>query len=105
MIYDFDFHPPDDARLFRMPAEGIRRFDAEAFVAEISYGDVIVRHYAVRDHWFKVNCTLDSDANFIETTSPEDDVPPFAFKHRDADAAPRQRAVRGRLVARRPCPL
>jgi hypothetical protein len=79
VIYDFDFHPPDDARLFRMPAEGIRRLDVEAFVAEISYGDVIVRHYAFRDHWFKVNCTLDSDANFIETRSPEDDVPPFAF--------------------------
>ena len=79
MIYDFDFHPPDDARLFRMPAEGVRRSDEEAFVAEVSYGDVIVRHYAFRDHWFQVNCTLESDANLIETTSPEGDVPPFAF--------------------------
>jgi hypothetical protein len=79
VIYDFDFHPPDDARLFRMPAEGVRRLDDEAFVAEVGYGDVIVRHYAFRDHWFKVNCTLDSAGRFIETTSPEDAVPPFAF--------------------------
>jgi hypothetical protein len=27
VIDDYDFHPPDDARLFRMPAEGVRRLD------------------------------------------------------------------------------
>jgi hypothetical protein len=30
-----------------MPAEGVRRFDDEAFVAEVSYGDVIVRRELV----------------------------------------------------------
>jgi hypothetical protein len=79
VIYDYDFHPPDDARLFRMPAEGVRRLDDEAFVAEVSYGDVILRHYAFRDHWFKINCTLDSEGRFIETRSQEAEVPPFAF--------------------------
>lgn len=79
MIYDYDFHPPDDARLFRMPAEGVRRLDDEAFVAEVSYGDVILRHYAFRDHWFKVNCTLDSAGRFVETASPASAAAPFAF--------------------------
>jgi predicted RNA-binding protein associated with RNAse of E/G family len=38
-----------------------------------------VRHCAVRDHWFKVNCTTtDQTGAFIETTWP-DDVPPFTF--------------------------
>jgi hypothetical protein len=79
MIRDYDFHPPDDARLFPMPREGVRRLDDEAFVAEVSYGDIVVRHYAFRDHWFKVNCTMDSRGEFVETLSPEDGVPTFAF--------------------------
>lgn len=77
MIYDF--HPPGDARLFRMPAKGVRRLDDEAFVAEVSYGDVTLRHYAFRDHWFKVNCTLDSEGRFVETASPASAAASFAF--------------------------
>jgi hypothetical protein len=77
-IRDYDFHPPDEVRVFRMPASGVRRLDDDAFVAEVRYGDITVRHYAFRDHWFKVNCTTDAAGAFVETTSP-DDVPPFTF--------------------------
>jgi hypothetical protein len=49
VIYDYDFHPADDARLFRMPAEGVRRFDHVAFVAEVSYGDVSCGRFARPD--------------------------------------------------------
>jgi hypothetical protein len=79
VIRDYDFHPPDDARLFSMPKAGVRRLDDEAFVAHVSYGEVLMRHYAFRDHWFKVSCTMNSGGGFVDTTSPEDGVPPFTF--------------------------
>jgi hypothetical protein len=78
VIRDYDFHPPDDVRLFPMPKAGVLRFDDEVFVAQVRYGDVVVRHHAWRDHWFKINCTSDLRSRLIETTAP-DDVPPFAF--------------------------
>jgi hypothetical protein len=84
VIYVLDFHPLDDARLFGCWRKVFGAPMTRRSWREVSYGDVVVRHYAFRDHWFKVNCTLDSDANFIETTSAEDDVPPFAF---DCDIA------------------
>jgi hypothetical protein len=61
-----------------MPKAGVLRFDDEVFVAQVRYGDVVVRHYAWRDHWFKINCTTDLRSRLIETTAP-DDVPPLAF--------------------------
>jgi hypothetical protein len=61
-----------------MPRSGVRRFDDTAFVAEVRYGDIVMRHHAFRDHWFKINCTTDLSGAFVETTSA-DDVPPFAF--------------------------
>jgi hypothetical protein len=78
VVADYDFHPPDDMRLFPMPRSGVLRLDEDVFVAEVRYGDIVVRHYAFRDHWFKINCTTDLSGQFVETTSP-DDVPPFTF--------------------------
>jgi hypothetical protein len=78
MVLDYDFHPPDDMRLFPMPAPGILRLDDSAFVAVVRYGDIVVWHYAFRDHWFKVNATTDPEGRLVETTAPED-VPPFTF--------------------------
>jgi hypothetical protein len=34
-ILDYDFHPPDELRVFPMPASGVRRLDDDAFVAEV----------------------------------------------------------------------
>jgi hypothetical protein len=53
-----------------MPKAGVLRFDDEVFVAQVRYGDIVVRHYAWRDHWFKINCTTDLRGRFIETTAP-----------------------------------
>lgn len=61
-----------------MPVGGVLRFDDEAFVAEVRYGEVVVRHYAFRDHWFKINCTTDLRGRFVET-APGEDLPPFTF--------------------------
>jgi hypothetical protein len=49
-IHDYDFHPPDEVRIFSMPASGVRRLDDGTCVAEVRYGDITVRHYAFRDH-------------------------------------------------------
>jgi len=53
-----------------MPKSGILRLDDEAFVAEVRYGDIVVRHYAFRDHWFKINCTSDSEATLRRDDRP-----------------------------------
>lgn len=78
MIRDYDFHPPDDLRLFPMPKAGVLRFDDDVFVAEVRYGHIVVRHHAWRENWFKINCTTDLEGRFVETGAP-DDVPPFTF--------------------------
>jgi hypothetical protein len=76
---DFDFHPDeDDVRVFAIPRSGLLRADAAMLVYEIRYGDIVLRHYAFRDHWFKVNVTTDLAGNLAETRSPEPDIPPFA---------------------------
>jgi hypothetical protein len=78
MIRDHDFHPPDDVRLFPMPTPGVLRLDDSMFVAVAHHGDIVLWHYAFRDHWFKINATTDLEGGLVETTAP-DDVPPFAF--------------------------
>jgi hypothetical protein len=78
VIRDYDFHPPDDVRRFEMPRSGVLQFDDDVFVAEVRYADVVLRHYAFADRWFKVNCTTDLDGGFVETGGG-DDASPFAF--------------------------
>lgn len=78
VIRDYDFHPPADLRLFPMPRTGVLRLDDEVLIAEVRYDDIVVRHYAFRDHWFKINCTTDLSGRFVETTSADDTLP-FTF--------------------------
>jgi hypothetical protein len=90
-IRDFDFHPDEsDVRLFTMPRRGVLRIDERVFVAEVRYGDVVLRHYAFADRWFKINVTTDLEGNLVET-GPEEER--FAFNcdvatpmHADSDA-------------------
>jgi len=78
-IRDFDFHPDEpDVRLFKMPRCGVLCLDDRLFVAEVRYGDVVLRHYAFGDRWFKINVTTDMEGNFIET-GPASDSRRFAF--------------------------
>jgi hypothetical protein len=76
-VRDYDLHPPGDLRLFTHPGPGVLRFDDEVLVSEARHGDVVLRHYAFRDRWFKVNCTTDLSGAFVETSTPEGR--PFAF--------------------------
>ena len=78
-IRDFDFHPDEsDVRLFTMPGRGVLRLDDDVFVAQVRYGDVVLRHYAFADRWFKINVTTDLEGNLVET-GREDEGRQFAF--------------------------
>jgi hypothetical protein len=78
-VCDFDFHPDEpDVRLFTMPRCGVLRVDERVFVAEVRYGDVVLRHHAFADRWFKINVTTDMQANLVET-GPENGPRRFAF--------------------------
>jgi hypothetical protein len=101
MIRDHDFHPPDDVRLFPMPIPGVLRLDDSMFVAVVRYGDIVLWHYAFRDHWFRINATTDLEGGLVETTAP-DDVPPFAF---NAEAHPFARVDAPAAPAMQPVPL
>jgi hypothetical protein len=92
-IRDFDFHPDEpDIRLFTMPRRGVLRMDDHVFVAEVRYGDIVMRHYAFADRWFKINVTTDLEGNLVETGA-EGDGRRFAFNcdiatpmHADGDS-------------------
>lgn len=65
-----DFHPPDEVRVFAVPAAAIRRSDSSAIVYDLRINDLILRHYAFLDRWFAVNCTLNLDGHFIAEDGP-----------------------------------
>jgi len=77
---DFDFHPDEDqVRVFTIPRSGLLLADLRTVVYEIRYGDVVMRHYAFADQWFKVNITTDDRGGLVETRSPDAGIPPFAI--------------------------
>ena len=79
LVRDFDFHPGEPhVRLFSHLQSNVLRHDRVAFVSEALYGDRVLRHYAFRDEWFKINVTTDRLGGIVETT-PLTAVPAFAF--------------------------
>jgi predicted RNA-binding protein associated with RNAse of E/G family len=68
-LEDYDFHPDETTvRLFRIPEAGVLRLDDEIAVYQVAYEDnVVLRHYAFADRWYKVNVTTDASGNLIET--------------------------------------
>lgn len=79
LVSDFDYHPYEPhVRQFRVPRANVLRFDAEAYVCDALFDDVVLRHYAFRDEWFKVNVTFDQPGKLVETAGGPDH-PPFAF--------------------------
>lgn len=79
LVSDFDFHPDEPhVRRFQVPRDDVLRLDAEAYVSEAMFDGVVLRHYAFRDEWFKVNVTLDP-AGVIVGTAPGPGLPRFAF--------------------------
>ncbi|WP_433213704.1 hypothetical protein ACQP00_02465 [Dactylosporangium sp. CS-047395] len=79
LVSDFDYHPDEPyVRQFRVPRSDVRRLDDVAFVYDVGFGDVVLRHFAFRDEWFKVNVTLDRQGRLVET-APGPGHPAFAF--------------------------
>jgi hypothetical protein len=79
LVHDYDFHPDEpDVRLFRLPRADVLRLDAGAFVSEADFDGIVLRHYAFRDEWFKVNITFDRTGAIVES-SPAPGVPAFAL--------------------------
>ena len=79
VVLDYDYHPPDRLQLFTIERGGVLRSEDEVLVTEALHGDVVLRHYAFADRWFKVNCTTDAFGHLTETESTEAEAPPFAF--------------------------
>ncbi len=65
-LLDYDFHPPDDLRLFQYETPSVLRFDETVLVVEVDYCGTLLRHYAFPDRWFKINCTTNLSGNFVE---------------------------------------
>jgi predicted RNA-binding protein associated with RNAse of E/G family len=42
------------------------RLDEEAFVSEAESDGIVLRHYAFRDEWFKINVTVDRAGTVVE---------------------------------------
>jgi len=77
-LLDYDFHPPDDLRVFTYGQQSVLRFDETALVVEADYGGTLLRHYAFADRWFKINVTTDRAGNFVEEQADPRPIP-FCF--------------------------
>ncbi|HVM15758.1 MAG TPA: DUF402 domain-containing protein [Egibacteraceae bacterium] len=64
-----DYLPSDESsvRVFVTPPSGVIRLDDDVAVTEAMHGDVLLRHYAFADRWFKINVTTDRDGQTVET--------------------------------------
>ena len=79
VIRDFDFHPDEPhVRVFSCVPSTVLRWDDRVFVCESLFGDIVLRHYAFEDEWFKINVTTDRAGRIVETP-PSTDAPAFAF--------------------------
>lgn len=79
LVSDFDYHPYEPhVRRFQVPRDNVLRFDAEVYVCDALFDDVILRHFAFRDEWFKINVTLDEVGRVVETPAGPG-YPAFAF--------------------------
>lgn len=77
---DFDYHPDEETvRCFGIPDSGILVNDEHACVNQTRQPDVfqpqsddlVLRHYAFADEWFKLNATFDLEGNLIQPGPPE----------------------------------
>ena len=77
-VLDYDFHPPDDLRLFTFQCASVLHFDESTLLGQVDYGGTVLRHYAFADRWFKINVTTDLAGNFVEE-QPDSTSIPFCF--------------------------
>jgi len=55
----YNFHPPDEVRIFATPRAAVKRWDSSVLVFDARIGDGILRKYSFTDRWFEVHCTFD----------------------------------------------
>jgi hypothetical protein len=68
VLADHDFHPDEPTvRIFRTSSPGVLCLDDSVAISEAAYGEVVLRHYAFADRWFKINVTTDLSGRVIET--------------------------------------
>ncbi len=76
---DFDFHPDEDSvRCFRYPDLGTVFNDESTWVSQTRQAspyetmteDLILRHFAFADEWFKINATFDRAGTLIQPGPP-----------------------------------
>ncbi len=79
VLLDYDYHPPDELQLVTIERSGVLLADQEVLVTEGLHGEVVMRHYAFSDRWFKINCTTDRSGRFTEAGSTSGGILPFAF--------------------------
>ncbi len=81
---DYDYHPNEETvRCFGIPSDGVLINDARTCVyqtrSQDAYqgmtDDLVLRHYAFAEQWFKLNATFDLAGNLIEPGPPDN---PFA---------------------------
>ena len=86
VLEDHDFHPDEETvRVFRTPDVGVLRLDHEMAVSQMIYeGNVVLRHHAFADRWYKINATTDMSENVVETGN---DRQCFAFNCRPLGSA------------------
>ena len=77
-VLDYDFHPPDDLRLFTFQCASLLRCDDSALIGVVDHRGTLLRHHAFADRWFKINVTTDLAGNFVEE-QPDSTSIPFCF--------------------------
>ena len=68
-IGHLEFRPPDDLRLYEIPAAGVLRIDSNVLVADVVVGDLIARHSGFAKRWLAVNVTTDRAGRLVEMVS------------------------------------
>ena len=61
----YNFHPPDEVRIFATPRAAVKRWDSSVLVFDARIGDGILRKYSFTDRWFEVHCTFDLNGDLL----------------------------------------
>jgi hypothetical protein len=57
--------------MFTSERDRVLRFSSDVYVCAARYDDVVLRHYAFAQHWFKINLTADLAGQVVETGDDE----------------------------------
>lgn len=68
----YNFHPPDEVRVFSTPRSAVKRWDSSVLVFDVRIGDGILRSYSFADRWFEVHCTFDLEGQLLPEPGPVD---------------------------------